>query len=1018
MSSKKKQKKRKKKDSSSSFSSSSSTNSSSGSESSSSPSSSSSSSKKKKPKQQESSSSSPSSYSNSNSSSGSESSSSSGSSSESKKKKPKPQESSSSSSSTWYGSSSSSSGNNINNNSNNRNIYNKRNNNNPRNNNNNRKNNNPNRNQNNNRNNFYQNNNINKRNYNNVRNNNNPNRNHNNNPNNNYHHRNRNHNNNPNNNYHHRNRNIKNPRNYNNVRNNNNPNNNQNNNRNNNYHHRNRNIKNPRNNNNVRNNNNPNRNQNNNRNNNMNKRNNNNRNNNMDRRNNFNPNNNINKRNNKNNRNNNYNNRNNNTNKRNIKNPRNYNNVRNNNINKRNNSNNPNNNNNNRINKKKADGIFNESIRELNQKKHSIKPNKKNDGQSSNINQKHPQTNFPSYEKHKSSSSSSSSSSESETSNLSDDDFEKKLKSMEKEKVMKEKYKELREEEKQKRKEIAKRQSDSIDLCFCVDTTGSMDFYVFECQEKIFQIIKQVKKKFTNLKLRLAFVGYKDFDFKKESERYEIFDFVEDNKENLKEFQEFVSGVKCHGGEDFCEDLLGGLNKVLGLDWRSVVSIVIHFTDAPCHGEEFHDNEGDDYPDGDPNLNAKELLTEMKDRGIDYFFGEIIPDNRNELATTIMIKKFKEIYDDRQELRFIEQFKMEEEAHNFLEVVVNSVEGAQSRMTSRSTMKSISISQGMKKKKGGDNFWNPEETCKIKYIGADFNTEGFVKDPRKKVMYENLSFKIQVPIKPNSQKGRYRQNYRCRAIGIKEDICLKAGFRLKGNDGIKETEAHGECITHHLASFYAKRFNSLQVPRAINFLSVSVVHFVNRQEDMFYVCEPFFENYRAYGKDEPNKKQRWASDHELYEISETFSHWTYEHTQKKLLIDVKKCANWFLSDPVVHFANDNKIGTQSKGQKGIQNFFKRHVCNSLCKKLNLKNRQKKKSKKSEHKPSEIASMSKFIIRCSNQFCPSSITVPKNKYNPIETYKCIKCKNDKTHGICKQYLEIKKYYRNINRKKKN
>ena len=53
-------------------------------------------------------------------------------------------------------------------------------------------------------------------------------------------------------------------------------------------------------------------------------------------------------------------------------------------------------------------------------------------------------------------------------------------------------------------------------------------------------------------------------------------------------------------GQDFPEDVAGGLHLATGLDWRSSIRLCILIADAPCHGREYHGGIGDNYPGGCP----------------------------------------------------------------------------------------------------------------------------------------------------------------------------------------------------------------------------------------------------------------------------------------------------------------------------------------------------------------------------------------------------------------------------------
>jgi hypothetical protein len=41
------------------------------------------------------------------------------------------------------------------------------------------------------------------------------------------------------------------------------------------------------------------------------------------------------------------------------------------------------------------------------------------------------------------------------------------------------------------------------------------------------------------------------------------------------------------------EDIVGGLNKVLELNWTSNTRLVVHIADAPCHGKKYHNERKD-----------------------------------------------------------------------------------------------------------------------------------------------------------------------------------------------------------------------------------------------------------------------------------------------------------------------------------------------------------------------------------------------------------------------------------------
>ena len=99
------------------------------------------------------------------------------------------------------------------------------------------------------------------------------------------------------------------------------------------------------------------------------------------------------------------------------------------------------------------------------------------------------------------------------------------------------------------------------------------------------------------LTTRVAFIGYRDI---KDSKRFEIIEFTE----NVHSVRGFISKLVATGGGDAPEDVAGGLDKALKLNWteNSVKSLFL-ILDAPTHGSDYHNygNFGDDYPKGSPD---------------------------------------------------------------------------------------------------------------------------------------------------------------------------------------------------------------------------------------------------------------------------------------------------------------------------------------------------------------------------------------------------------------------------------
>jgi len=130
---------------------------------------------------------------------------------------------------------------------------------------------------------------------------------------------------------------------------------------------------------------------------------------------------------------------------------------------------------------------------------------------------------------------------------------------------------------------ICLKQAENVDLCFLIDCTSSMSSYIEQVQEKINEIVSDLKSRFENFSLRLAFVGYRDYT-EKSYDQLIIIDFLDD----IETFRVLVSEIQAFGGGDECEDIFSGLNEVTKLEWSNESRILFHVCDAPCHGSRFH----------------------------------------------------------------------------------------------------------------------------------------------------------------------------------------------------------------------------------------------------------------------------------------------------------------------------------------------------------------------------------------------------------------------------------------------
>lgn len=154
----------------------------------------------------------------------------------------------------------------------------------------------------------------------------------------------------------------------------------------------------------------------------------------------------------------------------------------------------------------------------------------------------------------------------------------------------------------------------------------------------IASVAESLKNCYAGVDLRIAFVGYTDFDMHTEQARVTLFHFNRD----LRPFIRALAKIEADGGGDAPEDIFGGLDFALNkLKWGSVqnTNLLIHIADSPCHGTAYHNwgKRHDDYPNGDPTgITLSELMSRVVKLRIQYKFGWITK------STDKMIKKFNE----------------------------------------------------------------------------------------------------------------------------------------------------------------------------------------------------------------------------------------------------------------------------------------------------------------------------------------------------------------------------------------
>ena len=147
----------------------------------------------------------------------------------------------------------------------------------------------------------------------------------------------------------------------------------------------------------------------------------------------------------------------------------------------------------------------------------------------------------------------------------------------------------------------------NLDLMVIMDLTGSMNIWLNEVKENIKNIIEEIIENNPGSKIRVSFVGYRDFIEPKAPRTYYSKEFTE----NINEINEYINSLNCAGGWDIPEDIVGALKHALNMKWESEAKYAILVCDAPCHGKQYHDIFYDKFEKGDPEGTTLEYIMEQ-----------------------------------------------------------------------------------------------------------------------------------------------------------------------------------------------------------------------------------------------------------------------------------------------------------------------------------------------------------------------------------------------------------------------
>lgn len=172
-----------------------------------------------------------------------------------------------------------------------------------------------------------------------------------------------------------------------------------------------------------------------------------------------------------------------------------------------------------------------------------------------------------------------------------------------------------------------------VQCCFLIDATGSMARWLDAAKTQTRKIVADLRNDNPDLTLEVGAVFYRDFG---DDGRFMDISFTQD----VERFVQDIQPVVATGGDDTCEDVAGGFEHMLALNWEDAdVKHLFFITDAPPHGRTWHAVHVDDrFPHLGAELNVLVEETVRRDIRLTIikFTDSVIP----------MIERMERIYSD------------------------------------------------------------------------------------------------------------------------------------------------------------------------------------------------------------------------------------------------------------------------------------------------------------------------------------------------------------------------------------
>ncbi|CAK9059438.1 Alpha-protein kinase 1 (AK1) [Durusdinium trenchii] len=491
----------------------------------------------------------------------------------------------------------------------------------------------------------------------------------------------------------------------------------------------------------------------------------------------------------------------------------------------------------------------------------------------------------------------------------------------------------------------------TIDLCFVVDLTASMQCWLKMVHEKIDEIIEDNLKCLGDFaRVRVAVVGYRDYA---DRDHLVVLPFTH----NIQQIKKFLHGLKATGGGDATEDVLSGLEEALKLEWSSTARVLYLLSQTPHHGWRFHKalevnsdratlkeavaaSEVQDKEEAEAALATKfydlhcedprqwapmdHALQELQQQQVQLVMLRLGP------TTEKMIQVFKQQYSVPGAAGLeLKVYDARKDAKHLRCIVSSSSVATFSASASR--MGQVPVDKHQKLlpyvvEQSEPDWDHRDEWCTVE---AELYTYTIV-DVDEKPVKSSCPFTAVLHPRPFG-KGAMRFAFYLVDQGNPDSKYVGKVYQFEDPAFQQRSTYEGDMTSQAVAGYLAKEFSLQYVEDPIEFVQAQLLDLGAHSTFpfRFMAIEPFI----------PGKYEKFTSNaghiSKDSDLAQAFSHFTWEFTAGDIMVaDIQGGGNT-LTDPQIHSQDIDRFGRGNLATKGMNAFFLNHRCNHICHTLQL-----------------------------------------------------------------------------------